>query len=540
MYDPISQREYYSFKAFFAPVQFRTDRVPGEPDATKAGLVRAYDAAAVPPTHLLIRGNEKSPDPKQVCPPAVPAALGGPPLAIEPVALPIDASHPDRRWFVVAETRSAARRAVSNAEAALTAARANVARAAVGALLPTPAGPLAAAPALRAAERSLDLVRQDVAVAQAAYADLEATLRAERAEDAGTLTTPDGERSAELAVVAQRQHGVAKARRELLAAEFAMETAAAKARPQAAAKLAAARVALAKADAAAAAPLDAKFGRRPQATYPTVSTGRRLALARWITGRSNPLAARVAVNHVWARHFGQPLVPTVFDFGRNGQPPVHPALVDWLAAEFMDGGWSLKHLHRLIVTSAAYRRDSHADPDCMSRDPDNRYLWRMNPRRMEAEVVRDSVLAVAGQLDPTPGGPDLDHEQGLTTFRRSVYYRHANEKQVLFLALFDAANVNECYQRSASIVPQQALALANSPLTQAAARRVTERIAGELGSAADGEAFVTSAFGYVLGRNPTADELRECVSFLAGSGSAKARERLIHVLFNHNDFVTVR
>src|SRR5581483_836041 len=112
--------------------------------------------------------------------------------------------------------------------------------------------------------------------------------------------------------------------------------------------------------------------------------GRRLALARWITDQQNPLTARVAMNHVWMRHFGKPLVPTVFDFGRNGQPPSHPALLDWLAAEFMERKWSMKAMNKLIVTSAAYRMDSTPDTAALARDPENVWLWRMNPRRMEA------------------------------------------------------------------------------------------------------------------------------------------------------------
>jgi hypothetical protein len=265
-----------------------------------------------------------------------------------------------------------------------------------------------------------------------------------------------------------------------------------------------------------------------------------LALAHWITDRQNPLAARVAVNHIWARHFGKPLVPTAFDFGRNGQPPTHPALLDWLAAEFMDRGWSMKHLHRLIVTSHTYRQDSRPDPAAAAADPDDRYLWRMEPRRLEAEAVRDGALAIAGRLDFAVGGPELDHQQGLTTFRRSVYYRHANEKQMPFLTIFDAANVNECYQRSASIVPQQALALANSSLTQDAARRLAERLTAEVGPSAD-EAFVDAAYRHILGRSATVDELRECVAFLAGRADrARGRTSVVHVLFNHNDFVTIR
>jgi hypothetical protein len=536
MYDPISQREYYSFRAFFEPVQVRTDRVPGQPDTAKDGLVHVYDADPVPPTHLFIRGDEKSPDPAQVCEPAVPVALGGPPLKIAPVLLPPEAVQPDRRAFVIEETRVAVRQAMTAADAALTAARVRAARAAVATLTSVPSGAIATIPANRSAGRAMELARLDVLAAQAAFASLEATLTAERVEDEKTLDRPEGKRSAELAVVAQRQSAVATARRDLFAAESALEAAAPAGRPKAGEKVTAVRKALADAEAASVSPLNADFIRRPLKKYPTASTGRRLALANWITDPANPLAARVAVNHIWARHFGEPLCATMFDFGRNGQPPMHPALVDWLAAELMDHGWSMKHLHRLMVTSAIYRADSRPDPAALGIDPDNRYLWRMNPRRMEAEVVRDSVLAVAARLDLKMGGPDLDPKQGLTTNRRSLYYRHANEKQVLFLTVFDAANVNECYRRTASVVPQQALALANSSLTAECAKAVAKR----LEPATDNAAFVSAAFRCVLARPPTSSEVDECLKFLGGNDAARSRERLVHVLFNHNDFVTIR
>ena len=199
--------------------------------------------------------------------------------------------------------------------------------------------------------------------------------------------------------------------------------------------------------------------------YPPSSTGRRRALARWITHRDNPLAARMAVNQIWMHHFSAPLVPSVFDFGRNGKPPTIPELLDWLAVELKSSGWRLKPLHRLIVTSACYRMESAAggpdDPN-IARDPANVYYWRMNPRRMEAEAVRDNVLSVAGSLDRTVGGPDLDPELGMKSLRRSLYFRHAKEKRVTFLRLFDSPNVLSCYRRSDSVMPQQALALANS------------------------------------------------------------------------------
>src|SRR5262249_21542496 len=156
---------------------------------------------------------------------------------------------------------------------------------------------------------------------------------------------------------------------------------------------------------------------------------------------------RVAVNHIWMRHFGRPLVATVANFGLAGQKPTHPELLDWLAVEFMEHGWSMKHLHRLLVTSDAYRLGSQDDAALRSVDPDNRWYGRMNPRRMEAEVVRDSVLAVAGQLDPALGGPILDEKLGQTSHRRSVYFRFNTEYRVQFLDQFDVASPSECYER---------------------------------------------------------------------------------------------
>jgi hypothetical protein len=294
----------------------------------------------------------------------------------------------------------------------------------------------------------------------------------------------------------------------------------------------------------------------------TTSTGRRLALARWITRRDNPLTARVAVNHIWMRHFGKPLVPSVANFGLSGQPPNHPALLDFLAVRFMDDGWSMKKLHRLIVTSQTYRLGSQAGNDNNPQiDPENRYLWRMNPRRMEAEVVRDSLLALAGQLDLARGGPPLSESLGQTSRRRSIYFRFNTQYKMAFLEQFDAASPSECYERHESVVPQQALALGNSALALNQARLLARRLAQTAG--AD---FVTVAFEQVLGRAPTTEEHGRCERFLreqtallqapgrltpfppnadavtapAADAIGRAHEDLIHVLFNHNDFVTIR
>jgi len=225
----------------------------------------------------------------------------------------------------------------------------------------------------------------------------------------------------------------------------------------------------------------------------------------------------------------------VFDFGKNGRRPTHPALLDWLVSEFVSQKWSMKHVHRLIVTSRTYRMASTPDTANAALDRDNLYLWRIAPRRLEAEAVRDQLLAVAGKLDLTTGGPDLDHTTGLTTFRRSLYYRHAQEKQMELLKLFDVAGVTECYQRRESVVPQQALALVNSPLSGAMAKELARQMAGET----DPAKFAAAAFRRVVGRPPTADEAKECAAFLAEKSDTR-RESLLLVLFNHHEFVTVR
>lgn len=297
---------------------------------------------------------------------------------------------------------------------------------------------------------------------------------------------------------------------------------------------------------------------------PSESSGRRLALARWLTDVKNPLAARVAVNHIWLRHMGAPLVGDVADFGLRTPQPRHAVLLDWLAAEFRDSGWSMKHLHRLIVTSAAYRmRSEHRvnNPANLKIDPENKYLWRMNAGRLEAEAIRDSVLAAAGNLDTKMGGPEIPLSEGETSTRRAVYFRHAHERQVEFLKLYDAANPLECYRRAVTVVPHQALGLLNGPMVIEQSRL----LAGKLAKKGD-DAFLRAAFETVLGRKPTADEFKLCREFLAEQAARlsdaekltpvpggpasripaatdpaqRARENLVHVLFNHNEFVTVR
>jgi uncharacterized protein DUF1553/uncharacterized protein DUF1549/cytochrome c len=493
-FDPITHEEYYAFRAIFEPHDIRTDHLEGGAfDATKDGLVRAYDAKLDTPTHRYERGDDRSPDKSKTIAPAVPRALGGA-LRIDPVKLPPSTTAPEKRELV---------RALALAEA-----------------------DKAVADALQALGKGEAVAGLDYAVADARRAALVAVLEAERLEG----TKDDAwKKAAEAALQAQRRLALLEAARATFAAKQGLD--AKKGDPKK--KLEEAEKAFAKAEADAKLPPGTGYTPRKIATYPATSSGRRLALARWIASTENPLTARVAVNHAWLRHFGTPLVSTTFDFGHNGRKPTHPELLDFLAARFMNDGWSLRKLHRLLVTSAAYRRDSGGDPAGLAKDPENKLFWRMNVRRMESEAVRDGVLYLAGTLDLSRGGPELDQASALTTARRSLYYRHAHEKQAEFLRLFDAPNVVECYERTESIIPQQALALANSSLVESNARALAARLPSPEGD------FVGTAFETVLARTPSPQEREECLRFLREAG-AKGREGLVHVLFNHNDFVTIR
>jgi hypothetical protein len=292
--------------------------------------------------------------------------------------------------------------------------------------------------------------------------------------------------------------------------------------------------------------------------FPATSTGRRTALANWIVDPRNPLTARVAVNHIWMRHIGKPLVSTVFDFGRKGNAPTHPKLLDWLASELVDGphggrGWSMKHLHRLIVTSAAYRMGSTTAgaEASLKADPDNQFLWRREPVRLESQVVRDCILALAGTLDSTMGGPSVGAGD-TNSRRRSVYFWHSDIDRNLFLTMFDDATVKECYRRDQSIVPQQALALSNAALVHDSATKIAERIiaAGTAdGASMSDEAFLDRAFVMLLDRRPSADERAACSAAIgkwralpkpAGAGADPALVHMVWALLNHNDFVTLR
>ncbi len=376
-----------------------------------------------------------------------------------------------------------------------------------------------------------------VALAEAASRKLETVLAVEAVEAKEGARGGAWEDAARAATAAGREHSLAAARREVVLRESDPPS------PDRDTKLAAARAALAAAEKALAAEPSTDYPKRTR-SFPSASTGRRAALARWMVHRDNPLAARVAVNHIWLRHFGAALAPSVADFGRKARPPVHPELLDWLAVDFMEHGWDMKRLHRMILSSAAYQMDGRPDPAMARRDPDNLTLWRMNARRLEAEAVRDNLLFASGHLDESRGGPEVDHREGLVSRRRSLYLRTAAEKQSEFLQVFDAPSVTECYERKQSVLPQQALALANSELALREARALAEALAAQLPYREAAPQFIDTAWNRVLGRAPRPEELRLALAFLAdrpaGSSLARRYAHLVLVLFNHTDFVTIR
>ncbi len=419
----------------------------------------------------------------------------------------------------------------------------------------TPRTVEAAAVTLKDAEIELQVSEAAVRVAEAELVSLEVRATASAA--------PDDPAANRAAIRSERQVALAKARHKLVSIELRWHRAAADKREAIEKERTVAQADVEKAVAQVDAPeqpaerftplVGAQWSATrfrnsgaddPKVPFLPTSTGRRSALARWITDAQNPLTARVAVNHLWTRHFGTPLVATVFDFGRKGTPPTHPELLDWLASELVESGWSMKHIHRLIVTSATYQLSTSAAnaEGNQSRDPANVEYWRRTPQRLESQAVRDALLSLSGALDETRGGPSIPAAQQAESKRRSLYFFHSNNERNLFLTMFDEALVKDCYRREQSIVPQQALALSNSRLVQDAATAITARI--ERGPTLDDRAFIHAAFGLVLGSTPNAAELQASETALTAwkqlADGTSARSQFVWVLLNHNDFVTVR
>ena len=309
------------------------------------------------------------------------------------------------------------------------------------------------------------------------------------------------------------------------------------------------------------------------------TTGRRLNFARWLVSPDNPLTSRVMVNRIWQYHFGRGLVESPSNFGLNGAPPSHPDLLDWLAVEFTENSWSIKHIHRLIVTSSVYRQGSVADVELgnlTAIDPDNRLLWRFPRRRLDAEVLRDRILAASGTLNLRMHGPGIRpriHPSVIATsttrkwptvdrenpqhWRRSVYIFVRRSVMMPFLEVFDAPTTTEsCERRLNTTVPTQALQMMNDVFTNAHSSKMARRILAKVGS--DDDRQVEEVYWNGLARPPRGGEQADCIQFLQQQ-RAYHRQRLMesqadidrvqqgserfaladlcHVIINLNEFV---
>jgi mono/diheme cytochrome c family protein len=283
------------------------------------------------------------------------------------------------------------------------------------------------------------------------------------------------------------------------------------------------------------------------APQPSLSSGRRVALAEWITNPANPLTARVMVNRIWQHHFGRGLVGTPSDFGTRGEAPSHPELLDWLAAEFPARGWSLKQMHKLMLLSAAYQQSSQISPETLARDPDNRLFSRHQRQRLEGEVIRDSLLAISGELNPKLGGPGVfppipedvfKGAKGWTVskqredhMRRSVYIFARRNLRFPLLEVFDAPDSNlSCPERGNSTTAPQSLTLLNADEVMAATKAVAARLKA---ATPDRDGQITQAYRLILGRHPTAKEMGLSQEFLQRAPLTE----LCRALFNLNGFL---
>ena len=240
------------------------------------------------------------------------------------------------------------------------------------------------------------------------------------------------------------------------------------------------------------------------------STGRRAALARWIASDDNPLSTRVIVNRLWQYHFGVGLTANASDFGRLGDPPSHPQLRDWLTSRFVEGDWRLKPLHKLIVMSATYRQSATAENEAaLLVDPSNRLLWRQNIRRLDAEQVRDSVLAVAGELDTRRGGASV----GAGSTRRTIYTKVMRNTRDELLAVFDAPDgTASSADRSTTTNAMQALLLLNSDWPQARSKKLAARLQREAPGSLEDQ--VQLAYQLCFGREAASDEVAAALQFI--------------------------
>jgi hypothetical protein len=273
------------------------------------------------------------------------------------------------------------------------------------------------------------------------------------------------------------------------------------------------------------------------------STGRRLALANWLTRPDHPLTTRVIVNRIWQYHFGRGLVATSSDFGRLGEPPSHPELLDWLAERFVADGWSFKKMHRLLVTSMTYRQSATSPPSdaSLKKDPENRLWWKMATRRLDAEQIRDAILATTGRLDLEMGGPGVEAKEP----RRSIYVKvRRNTREPLFDVFDTPEGFASTAQRNVTTTPTQALLMFNSSFLLGEAKAFAERLQRD--GAADP---IDQAYHLALGRGISSEEKAQAEDFIRdqmrripGQPDLARRAAFVdfcHALLNANEFLYV-
>ncbi len=291
-----------------------------------------------------------------------------------------------------------------------------------------------------------------------------------------------------------------------------------------------------------------------------VSSGKRLALARWMFQPDNPLTARVIANRIWQYHFGRGIVSTPNDFGKLGQLPTHPELLDWLACEIRDGGWKLKRIHKLVLSSAAWQMSSQVDAQKYAADPENRWWWRFNMRRLGSEEVRDSMLAVTGELNLQPGGASVyapiaqavlqgqsrpgagwGNSPAEQAARRSIYVHVKRSLLVPILEMHDQADTDSsCPVRYVTTVPTQSLGMLNGEFTNARAKRLAERLERE--APGDRAQQVRIAIRLTSGRTPPLREVEEDLQLMASlkqehqMGDIEALQAYCLLVLNTNEF----
>ena len=274
---------------------------------------------------------------------------------------------------------------------------------------------------------------------------------------------------------------------------------------------------------------------------------RRLALADWIASKENPLTARVIVNRLWQFHFGKGLVSTPSDFGKAGVAPTHPELLDWMARELMDNNWSLKHVHRLILTSSTYQQGSQPREDALQADAASEWWWRFPPRRLEAEPIRDSILAVSGVLDIHMYGPgfsgfEVEWENvrhyfpkknyGPKDWRRMIYMTKVRLEKESVFGIFDCPDAaTSVPKRGRSTTPLQALNLFNSPFMLQQSELFSDRLKRECDD--DASQQIVRAFWLCFSREPDANELLHSAEFLSEQGL----RAFCRAMLNSNEFV---